>query len=648
MRLLFIPLISFLLTLQINGQIQRSTAQQIPLDTLSQNDEIIKNRSQADSLKIFRPTIEDYQIFNEEGMRKHLDTVLTHDKTFIFTQYNNQDNFGRIPFSNIGSGFNPITYSHNSLGNLALLPTNKSYFLLSTKDIEYYDVKTPTTAFVYHNGMNNGAALTSTYTQNFRKNFNVSAQYMGLRSAGNYNFQLAASNHLLFTTNFKSKSEKYHLLAHFLDQNIRNEENGGIQDDALFLSGESTIRNRANLLTRLSHANTRFSMRRYYLSHQFTPFDESVIPVRLRHRMNYQLNKYFYGEPNVQEMYYNDDSELIQYPTHTGKYSKNLSNTLSLVWDRDAFELGAGLRHQWIRVGIADEWNSSIISLPSQKSEQRIGAVAHLNMMLGAVFRLKSSAEISRGHLLGNYLATENIIQFSPIKNYWLKAHVDFQSSYPSLNFMLNASPYAKHNYFREDFKNQNTLSVGGVLGVPWYNSSVFGSFKNINHYTYLNHDGIPEQSDQALSLAEMGGETTLKYRDFYLNTRVLFQKVLQSKTLLPLPDLIARANLFYQSKVLKKAAEIQTGIKVHYFSSFQSRAYFPLLNEFHLTPVPFTIGAKPIIDLYFNLKVKRMFLFIEGQNMLTALLKNTHYTAPHYPFQDFRLNLGIVWYLVH
>jgi hypothetical protein len=94
---------------------------------------------------------------------------MTFDKTYIFSQYNNKDNFGRAQVANIGAGFNPLTYEVNAEQNLSLLPTNKSYWILGVNDINYYDVKTPTATFIYHNAMKNGAALRSSYTQNIGK-----------------------------------------------------------------------------------------------------------------------------------------------------------------------------------------------------------------------------------------------------------------------------------------------------------------------------------------------------------------------------------------------------------------------------------------------------------------------------------------------
>ena len=73
-------------------------------------------------------------------------------------------------------------------------------------DVKYYDVKTPTTSFVYHNAMKQGAALTTTYTQNVGKNFNIAVEYMGLRSQGLYRRSLASSNNITFSSHFNSKN----------------------------------------------------------------------------------------------------------------------------------------------------------------------------------------------------------------------------------------------------------------------------------------------------------------------------------------------------------------------------------------------------------------------------------------------------------
>jgi hypothetical protein len=196
---------------------------------------------------------------------------MTFDKTYIFSQYNNKDNFGRAQVANIGAGFNPLTYEVNAEQNLSLLPTNKSYWILGVNDINYYDVKTPTATFIYHNAMKNGAALRSSYTQNIGKDL-IFSGIQRIRSQGMYRNSLASNNNTLFTGHYVSKSGNYELFAHYLHQNVNNQENGGIAVDSLFQNGDSNSRNRQNMQVNLASSSSQYSYRRYYLTHQFAPF----------------------------------------------------------------------------------------------------------------------------------------------------------------------------------------------------------------------------------------------------------------------------------------------------------------------------------------------------------------------------------------
>ena len=614
-------------------------------------DTIVVDSGINDSLKIFRPTIEDYKFFNQFSEKKVLDTTLSNDKTFIFSQWNNRDNFGKIQFANIGSGFNPLMYEYNAEQNLALLPINKSFGILGINEVKYYDVKTPTTTFVYHNAMRNGAALNSTYTQNVGKNFNFSLEYMGLRSQGNYKESLAANNNTIFTGNYRSKDNKYEAFAHFIHQNVTNQENGGIVNNELYLNGDDAYRNKSNVEVRLNGSNSRFSYRRYYLSHQFAPFNVEKFPFKIRHTIFHQSNKYFYGDASPQPLYTNADTSglLVGYPLFTGKYSRNLSNTVSLLWDNERFKMDAGVRHQLLNLGVSDEAVIGNLTVPEGIRENRFGIVGNLNIDILNTISLISGLEFSKGEKFGNFLRSTNKLRFEPIEGYFVDGKVNFQSATPSFNYHLNASPYLRFNYFTTDLKNQNILEVGGNVNLKWFNTQLFVNYFRIDNFTYFDSDALPKQSNSSVNISQIGGDATFAFKKIHLQTKLLFQNTLTNKDLFPSPSVIARANLYYQTKAFKNAAEIQTGIKGYYFSNFNSRDYFPMLNEFSLPNTEaFSIGGRPVLDAYFNLKVKRMFFFIEGQHFTTLIKNNTVYTAPHFPLYDFRLNIGIVWYLIN
>ncbi|WP_262150696.1 putative porin [Chryseobacterium foetidum] len=623
---------------------------QIVTDTLagkSDSDTIIVDSGKKDSLQIFKPTINDYLIQKQWAEKKIFDTVLTADKTYIFSQYNNRDNFGKVQFSNIGAGFNPLSYEVMAEQNLSLVPTNKGYNLLGADDVLYYDVKTPTASFIYHNAMRNGAALRSTYTQNIGKRFNFALEYAGLRSQGIYRNYLASNNNTIFSGHYTSKSGNYELFAHYLHQNVNNQENGGIVDDDLFQAGDSDYSNKWNAQVNLENSSSQFSYRRYYLSHQFSPFNSEKFPFRIRHTLSHQGNKYYYTQGGADPYWYDLPAQLVNgFSPSTKKYSDNFSNTVSLVFDNAKFKLDAGLRYQMLKFGL-NEINLSNLSVPAEMKESRIGAVGNLQINLFDKIALKSFLEFSNGSQFGSYLKTTNNLKFEPIKDYFVDAHVNFQTATPSFNYLANTSIYRRFNYMLQNPANQTISDIGGSVNLKWFKTQLFANYFRIDNYAYFNSSAQPMQSDASVNITQIGGDATFSYGKFHFNTRLQFQDVLSNGNLLPLPSFIGRGNLYFQSRAFKNAAEIQAGVKVYYFTKFASREYFPILNEYILPGSDsFSIGGKPIADVYFNLKVKKMFFFIEGQQIGNLVVPNTAYAFPHYPVYDFRLNLGIVWYL--
>lgn len=611
-------------------------------------DTLVIDSGKKDSLKIFKPTINDYQYQTQFSEKKVFDTVMTFDKTYIFSQQNNKDNFGRVQTANIGSGFNPLVFEVNDEQNLSLLPSNKSYMIIGANDVKYYDVKTPTATFLYHNAMRNGAALTSTYTQNIGKRFNFALEYMGLRSQGLYRNSLAANNNTLFSGHYTSKSGNYEIFAHYLHQNVNNQESGGITEDNLFMNGDSNYSNRQNAQVNLASSSSQFSYRRYYLSHQFSPFNSGKFPFSIRHIISHQGNKYYYNQTALEPYWYDAPTELVNgFPLTTKKYSENFSNTVSLIFNNEKFKLDAGVRYQMIKLGIRDVVALNGVPFPGELKENRIGAVGNLQVKLWDKIQLNSFLEFSNGSQFKSYLKTTNNLKFEPIKDYFVNAKVNFQSAYPSFNYLLNTSVYNNFNYYLENAKNQSVMEVGGSINLKWFKTEIFANYFRIDNYTYFDSNGSPKQSDNSVNISQIGGDATFSFNKFHLNTRVHFQNTLTNKELLPMPSFIGRANFFYQTQAFKKAAEIQAGIKVYYFSKFASRDYFPVLNEYILPRADsFSIGGQPIADIYINMKVKKMFFFIEGQQIGTVISNNKAYAFPHYPVYDFRLNIGIVWYL--
>lgn len=112
---------------------------------------------------------------------------------------------------------------------------------------------------------------------------------MGLRAKGIYQRNLSASNNFNAGAHYKNKTGRYELYAHYLNQNVNNEENGGIKTLDQFLGGDSRFNNRLNMEVNLNNTESFFSYRRYYLSHDFGLFRiNDAFPLKIRHMLMHE------------------------------------------------------------------------------------------------------------------------------------------------------------------------------------------------------------------------------------------------------------------------------------------------------------------------------------------------------------------------
>ena len=84
----------FLCLLFCNSFLVAQVVNKTDSNRVKPQDTLVIDSGRKDSLQIFKPTIYDYQYQTQFSEKKLFDTVLSHDKTYIFSQYNNRDNFG--------------------------------------------------------------------------------------------------------------------------------------------------------------------------------------------------------------------------------------------------------------------------------------------------------------------------------------------------------------------------------------------------------------------------------------------------------------------------------------------------------------------------------------------------------------------------
>ncbi|WP_337892099.1 putative porin, partial [Leeuwenhoekiella blandensis] len=196
-----------------------------------------------------RPAIDLYKIISVENDTTVVDTSLTVEKLYKYN-YLRKDNFELLPFSNEGQTYNTLAYDFSAQNIRPVFGARARHFnYMEVADINYYQVPTPLTELYYKSVFSQGQNLDAFFTMNKSKRFNFSIAYKGLRSLGKYQNFLTSTGNFRFTLNYQTKNKRYDLKAHYVAQDLMNQQNGGLTDQALlnFASGNSQFNDRARL-----------------------------------------------------------------------------------------------------------------------------------------------------------------------------------------------------------------------------------------------------------------------------------------------------------------------------------------------------------------------------------------------------------------
>ena len=128
-----------------------------------------------------------YKIISAKNDTTFVDTTLNITKDYTFN-YLRQDNFGLLPFSNVGQTYNRLIYDFSEDDHLLpqLGARARQYAFMDTDDISYYHVPTPFTELYFKTVFQQGQTLDAIFSINTTPNLNVSIAYKGLRSLGMY------------------------------------------------------------------------------------------------------------------------------------------------------------------------------------------------------------------------------------------------------------------------------------------------------------------------------------------------------------------------------------------------------------------------------------------------------------------------------
>lgn len=637
--------------LDIEAQISKKRNPTLDNNKVALSDTLkTKTTKSVKSSKEQKATIDLYKIISSQNDTTFVDTTLTLKKEYKFN-YLRKDNFGLLPFSNLGQTYNTLTYNFTKQNTMPLFGARARHFnYMEVDDINYYQVPTPFTELFYKTAFEQGQLLDAFFTTNISKQLNFSIAYKGLRSLGKYQHILTSTGNFRFTTNYQTKNKRYLAKAHIVMQDLMNEENGGLQDDDIenFESGDSEFKDRSVFDPNFEDAKSTLLGKRFYLNHAFQinqPNDsiQNNNNLYIGHVISFE-DKYYNFTQTTQNDYFGEaftssifDKVTLEhfYNQFYLKFNSNKLGNFKFNIDYNNYNYGYNTVVNLQGEQIANRIKDDLFALGGNYTN----TIGKLQLLSNFNYNISGDFD---GYVFDGKLA------YPLNDDINISTNISATSSMPNYNTLLYQSDYVNYNWDNTDeFSNIETKQIAFQLNsAKLLNLNV--DYTSINNYTYFKEDSQtgsvkPFQYDKTLNYLRIKLNKEITYKKFALDNTVLYQKATQDNQVFNVPEFVLRNTFYYSDHLFKKALYLQTGITFNYFTKYKMNAYDPVLAEFYVQNTT-DIGNFPRLDFFLNAKVRQTRIYLKAEHLNSAFTGYNYYSAPNYPYRDFVIRFGLVW----
>ena len=589
--------------------------------------------------------ITDYLIISQNRDTTFVDTTLSIAKQYKFN-FRRKDDFEHLAFANSGQ---TVNYLSMQSGPQSILPMPgfraKTHQMFQPNEVYYYHVPTPLTEMYFKTAFQQGQSTDVLITANLSPRMNYAIAYKGHRSLGHYQHNLSGVSQLRFSTWYENPNRRYRLRFQMANQKIEQQENGGLDDLSLqnYTDKITEFEDRARLSVKFQNATHFFTGKRYLLEQDYALIMTSdSIPVpalRLGHRIQTDSQRHTFDQLSAVEGF-GALAEGYTTPKDRVHYTSTRHDVYAL------FEQSKWGQIEAYGSALQYSYNNVHTTLDREVNESGIAVGAKLGFSLQdsqLKFHFEQSADDNQLGSFAQLTAT-----FPSIKKVRLQGGFRWDTYSPRLTLSNYHSSYESF-IWQKNMVKTNRSTLFSSLDVP--KLGLFSvSLITLDNYAYFQQDlekgslfVSPEQWNETIHLLKARWDNTLSLGVFSLDTNIQFQKLEDKNSPLHIPDVLARSTIAYTDEWFRKAALVQIGATVKYFSSFYADAYSPLLSDYVVQDA-IKIGGEPLFSAFFNAKIQQTRLYFNAENLGAAWNGNNRLAAPDYPYRDFILRFGIVW----
>ena len=353
-----------------------------------------------------------------------------------------------------------MTFSSNKL--MPLFGARARHFnYREIEDVNYFYVPTPLTELMFKTAFEQGQLLDAFFTVNTSKQFNFSVAYKGLRSLGKYQHALTSTGNFRFTTNYKTKNNRYKSKGSYLHTRFTL-----TKKMVEFVMRISRILNRVtpsslivpSLIPCLKMRENILEGKRFHLDHEYALLNKKdsiqVSSLKIGNVVSF-THKYFQFKQSSQNDVFGDAFENAIHERTTledfyaeanATFKNSTLGTIKGLVGYSNFNYGYDKLVQVNGVTITNRLKGDVISVGGAY-ENTIGK-----------FNVNGQFGINvTGDFTGNYINGNASFKYNDDLDF--AASVNINSRAPNYNFLLYQSDYINYNW-QNGFDNVQTKQL--------------------------------------------------------------------------------------------------------------------------------------------------------------------------------------------
>ncbi|MCB0396773.1 MAG: hypothetical protein KDD36_08975 [Flavobacteriales bacterium] len=561
--------------------------------------------------------------------------------TLVKNVHRYEQQMTRSPFmahmGNTGSPLHPLLFKPNESIAFRLRDQPLQSYMFSLDSLNRYHVRKPFTDLFYVQGAKQEQVFTLLHTQNITPYLNASIVFRRISAPGFYNRQKAGHSALAFSAWYHAPSGKYTAFLSAVLNKMTYEENGGLANDSLF--ERNVVANRAAFPVKILEAKSahRYKGLRLKQVIHFRGQPDSLVadePPCCR-------SDFFHVISLDKTSYVYDDAQPLG-----GYYTRILSDslaTLDSMWmehmhNQIGWTMGTNtglefaIRHEHIRTGgsVADSTFEEL-ALDGRAWWRTTGRSVELTIAYGLAGPNEGTSAIG-------------VVYRQRLNPKWnLTARIAQSQTRPT--WMMQQFTGNHHAWNNSAWKGTDQLQkiTGGDLELKHAKKwTIRFNADQVSGYFFYNSQAMPEYREEDFRVFRTMAAKELKWKKWGLDLQGIYQYT-TSVYLLNLPEWLYTSSLYYERDMFSNALLARIGLDVTGFSSFSGHAWMPDVNQYYVQNEN-SIGDYPYVDVFVNLKIKRVRLFLKMQHLNAGMQGYRYYLTPHYPMPDRAFKLGLNW----